>query len=79
VYKLLVGNPEGKRPLGRPRRRWVNNIEIDLGEVEWGDVDWIRLAKEFGNKPSGFINTEKQWSGFTTGGLSSSAQLHRVS
>jgi hypothetical protein len=40
VYMLLVGNPEGKRPLGRPRRRWVDNIRIDLEEVGWGDVDW---------------------------------------
>jgi hypothetical protein len=37
--KLLVGKPEGKRPLRRPRRRWVNNIRMDLGEVRWGDVD----------------------------------------
>jgi hypothetical protein len=35
VYRLLVGKPEGRRPLGRPRRRWVDNIRIDLGEVEW--------------------------------------------
>jgi hypothetical protein len=39
---LLVG----KRPLGRPRRRWVDNIRMDLGEVGWGDVDWIGLAKD---------------------------------
>jgi hypothetical protein len=39
AYTLLVGKPEGKRPLGRPRRRWVDNIRIDLGEVGWGDVD----------------------------------------
>jgi hypothetical protein len=39
VYRLLVGNPEGKRPLGRPRHRWVDNIRMDLGEVGWGDVD----------------------------------------
>jgi hypothetical protein len=39
-----VGKPEGKRPLGRPRCRWVDNIRMDLGEVEWGDVDWIGLA-----------------------------------
>jgi hypothetical protein len=45
AYRLLVGNPEGKRPLGRPRRRWVDNIKIDLGEVGWGDVDWIGLAQ----------------------------------
>jgi hypothetical protein len=38
--------PEGKRPLGRPRRRWVDNIWMDLGEVGWGDVDWIGLAKD---------------------------------
>jgi hypothetical protein len=37
--RLLVGKPEGKKPLGRPRRRWVDNIRMDLGEVGWGDVD----------------------------------------
>jgi hypothetical protein len=46
VYKLLVGKSEGKRTLGRPRRRWVDNIGMDLGEVGWGDVDWIGLAKD---------------------------------
>jgi hypothetical protein len=40
-----VGKPEGKRPLGRPRLRWVN-IRMDLGEVGWGDVDWIGLAND---------------------------------
>jgi hypothetical protein len=46
AYRLLVGKPEGKRPLGRPRRRWMDNIRIDVGEVGWGDVDWIGLAKD---------------------------------
>jgi hypothetical protein len=46
AYRLLVGKPEGKRRLGRPRRRWVDNIRIDLGEVGWGDVDWIGLAQD---------------------------------
>jgi hypothetical protein len=46
AYRFLVGNPEEKRPLGRPSRRWVDNIRMDLGEVEWGDVDWIGLAKD---------------------------------
>jgi hypothetical protein len=68
AYRLLVGKPEGKRPLGRPRRRWVDNtgcgkltsflqvqwlcaiaapcIRMDLGEVGWGDVDWIGLAND---------------------------------
>jgi hypothetical protein len=45
AYRLFVGKPEGKRPLGRPRRRWVD-IRMDLGEVGWGDVDWIGLAKD---------------------------------
>jgi hypothetical protein len=43
AYRLLVGKPEGKRPLGRLRRRWVDN-RTDLGEMGWGDVDWIGLA-----------------------------------
>jgi hypothetical protein len=46
AYRLLVGKPEGKRPLRRPRRRRVNNIRMNLGEVGWGDVDWIGLAKD---------------------------------
>jgi hypothetical protein len=46
AYRLLVGKPEGKRPLRRPRRRWVDNIRMDLGEVGWGDVKWIDLAKD---------------------------------
>jgi hypothetical protein len=46
AYRLLVGKPEGKRPLERPRRGWVNNIRMDLGEVGWGDVDWIGLAQD---------------------------------
>jgi hypothetical protein len=41
-----VGKPEGKRPLGRPRHRWVDNIMIDLGEAGWGDVDWVGLAQD---------------------------------
>jgi hypothetical protein len=44
--RLLMGKPEGKRPLGRPRHRWVDNIRMDLGEAAWGDVDWIDLAQE---------------------------------
>jgi hypothetical protein len=46
TYRLLVGKPEGKRPLRRPRRRWVNNIRMDHGEIGWGGVDWIGLAQD---------------------------------
>jgi hypothetical protein len=46
AYRLLVGKPEGMRPLGRPRRRWVDNIMMDLGEMGWGDVDWIGVAQD---------------------------------
>jgi hypothetical protein len=46
AYRLLVGKPEGKRPLGRPRCRWMDNIRMDLGEVEWSHVDWIALAQD---------------------------------
>jgi hypothetical protein len=45
-YRLLVGKPEGKSLLGRPRRRWVDNIRMDLGEVGWGDVDCTGLAQD---------------------------------
>jgi hypothetical protein len=46
AYRLLVGKPEGKRRLGRPRRRWVDNIKKDLLEIGWGGVDWIGLAQD---------------------------------
>jgi hypothetical protein len=44
AYRILVGKPEGKRPLGRPRRRWVDSIKIDLRVVGWDGRDWIDLA-----------------------------------
>jgi hypothetical protein len=44
AYRLLVGNPEGKRPLGRPRRRWVDNVGMDLGEVVWTGLAWLRIG-----------------------------------
>jgi hypothetical protein len=45
-YRILVGNPEEKRPLGRPRRRWVDNIKIELKEIGWDGGDWIDLAQD---------------------------------
>jgi hypothetical protein len=44
--RILVGNPEGKRPLGRPRRRWVDNIKMTLREIGWDGMDWIDLAQD---------------------------------
>jgi hypothetical protein len=88
AYRLLVGKLEGKRPLGRARRRWVDNIRIDLGEVGWGDVDWIGLAQDM-NRWRALVNSVlnlrvpcnagKLSSGLTSSGLSGSAQLHIVS
>ena len=46
VHRVLVGKPEGKRPLGRPRRRWEDNIKMDLQEVECGGMDWIELVQD---------------------------------
>ena len=46
VYRILVGKPDGKNPLGRPRLRWKNNIKMDLQEVGCGDMDWINLAQD---------------------------------
>ena len=46
VYKVLMVKPEGKRPLGRPKRRWEDNIKIDLQEVGCGGMDWIELAQD---------------------------------
>jgi hypothetical protein len=68
VYRLLVGKPEGKRPLGRPRRKWINNIKMELLEIGLSVVDWIGLAQdryryrysscELGNEPSGTIKRQ---------------------
>jgi hypothetical protein len=63
TYRLLVIKLKGNIPLGRPRRRWVDNIRTDLGQVRWGDVDWIGLTQvdqvesscEFGIQPSDSI------------------------
>jgi hypothetical protein len=46
VYRVLVGKPEGRRPLGRPRRRWEDNIKMDLQEIRYEGVDWIELAQD---------------------------------
>ena len=46
VYRVLVGKPEGKRPLWRPRRRWEDNIKMDLQEVRYGGMDWIELIQD---------------------------------
>ena len=46
IYRVLVGKPEGKRPIGRPRRRWEDNIKMDLQEVGCGGVNWIDLAQD---------------------------------
>jgi len=60
VYKFLLGKPEERRPLGRPRRRWMDNIMMDLQEVGCGYMDWIGLAQEAdafecSNEPSGSV------------------------
>jgi hypothetical protein len=52
AYRILVGKPEGKRPLGRPRRRWMDNIKMDLREIRWGMVwtgsNWLRIGTSGG-------------------------------
>jgi hypothetical protein len=46
AYRILMGKPEGKRSLGRPRHRWVDNIKIDLREIGWAGMDWIDLTQD---------------------------------
>jgi hypothetical protein len=87
AYRLLVGKSEGKRPLGRPRRRWIDNMKMDLLEIGLSVVDWIGLAQDTYRwralvnavmnlrVPS---NAGKLPSGCTFCGLSSGAQLHIV-
>jgi len=64
VYRVLVGKPEGKRPLGRPRRRWVDNIRMDLQDVGCGYMDWIGLAQDrdrWRTLVSAVMNLRVQW------------------
>jgi hypothetical protein len=87
VYRLLVGKPEGKRPLGRPRRRWIDKIKMDLLEVGFCcGLDWfgsghvqVESSCELGNEPSGCIKCWELPNGCTTCGLSSGSQIYRVS
>jgi hypothetical protein len=56
AYRILVGKREGKRPIGRPRRRWEDNIRMDRREIGWGDMDWIDLAQDR-DQWRGLVNT----------------------
>jgi hypothetical protein len=88
AYKILVGKPEGKIPLGRPRCRWEDNIEVDLREIGWVGMDWIDLAQDK-DQWRALVNTVMNLrvpqnvgeflSGCTTGSLSKRARLHGVS
>jgi hypothetical protein len=85
AYRILVRNPEGKRPLGRPRRRWVDNIKMDLRETGWDGRNWIDLAEDSDQRRALVnavmnlrvpYNAEKFLSGCTIGIFSRRAQLH---
>jgi hypothetical protein len=81
VYRLLVGKPEGKRPLGRPRSRWIDDIKMDLIEIGVNVVDWIGLAQDRYRRRvlvNSVMNLRFLPSGCTTCGLSSGTQLQRV-
>jgi hypothetical protein len=56
AYRIFVGKPEGKRLVGRPRRRWVDNIKMDLREMGWDDMDWIEVAQH-GDQWKAVVNT----------------------
>jgi hypothetical protein len=84
-YRILVGKPEGKRPLERPRRSWVNDIKMDRREIGWNGVDWIDLAQDM-DQWKALVNTVmklrvsqnggKFFSGCTICGFSRRAQLN---
>jgi hypothetical protein len=60
AYRMLVGKPEVKRPLGRTRSRWMDNIKMDLREIGWGGMDWIDLTQDK-NQWSALVNTVKNF------------------
>jgi hypothetical protein len=83
AYRILVGKPEGKRPLGRPRCRWVDNIKMDFREIRWDGMDWIELAQER-DQWRALVNTVMNLRvpsnfpyGCTIGSFSGRAQLHK--
>jgi hypothetical protein len=86
AYRILVGKLEEKRPLGRPRRRWVDNIKMDLGEIGWCVLNWIDLAQDRDHRRA-LVNTVTKLrvpyndgnflSGCTTGSFSRRAQLRK--
>jgi hypothetical protein len=88
AYRILVGKPEGKRPLGRPRRRWEDNIRMDLREIGWGGLEWINLAQDR-DQWRALVNTVmnlrvpknvgKFLSSYATGVFSRRPQFHGVS
>jgi hypothetical protein len=87
AYRLLVGKPEGKRPVGRPRHRWVDNIKTDLKEIGWDGMDWIDVAQgrdqwraivDTGLNFRIPENAGKFLNSCTIGGFSRRAQLHGV-
>jgi hypothetical protein len=85
AYRILVGKPKGKTPLGRPRRRWVTNMKMNLREIEWDGMDWIDLAQDM-DQWRALVNTAMNLrvpsnagrflSNCTIGAFSRRAQLH---
>jgi hypothetical protein len=79
VCRVLVGKPEGNRPLGRPRRRWEDNIKVDLQEVVYEDMDWIDGTCDCGYEPSGSIKCGEFLDWLRTGLLLKRTVLHGIS
>jgi hypothetical protein len=88
AYRMLVGTPEGRRPLVRPRSRWVDNIKMDLRGIGWVDMDWMDLAQnreQWSSLVNNVANLQfsqifrKFLCSCITGGFSRRAQLHEVS
>jgi hypothetical protein len=84
-YRIFVGKPEGKKPVGRPTRRWVDYIKMDLTEIGWGGMDWIGLAEnrdQWRDLVNTVMNLRVPWnagkflSSCTIGGFSRRTQLH---
>jgi hypothetical protein len=80
AYRVLMEKPEGRRPLGRPRHRWEDNIKMDLKDIRWEGLDWIRLSEDRASSERAVLNTVVNiWVVYNEGNFLTRSQPYGVS